>query len=61
VHGGRVGPMMAGGEPVIRHQDGVYASGHTRARTEVMNTDRLIIVIGALALIALLLFWSGVF
>ena len=53
--------MMAGGEPVIRHQDVVYASGHTRARTEVMNTDRLIIVIGALALIALLLFWSGVF
>ena len=29
--------------------------------TEVMSTNRLIVVVGALALIALLLFWSGVY
>ena len=51
--------MMAGGEAVIRHQDGVYASGHRRARTEVMTTDRLIIVIGAalLAAVVVVVVW----
>jgi hypothetical protein len=39
------------------HQDGVYASGHRRARTEVMNTNQLIIVIGAALLAAVVVVW----
>jgi hypothetical protein len=39
------------------HQDGVYASGHRCARTEVMNTNRLVIVIGAALLAAVVVVW----